>query len=164
MKKRLIIVIGADGSGKTSVVEALNNKLRYNTKHFSNPKDYQDAKDSYYKFLEETNENYILDRYYEGEMIFAPIYRGYDGSDYFKDLETKLKDKFDVLLVYLCPPLEVILERIAERGEDFVKEEHYEYCYKKVSNFFGMSSLNKIVFDTSLMTPDEISKNILNSF
>lgn len=161
-KKNFIWLIGSDGSGKSTLAEALNNEFGYKIHHFGPVKTYEEGKETYFNFIENTNESVICDRFSEGEAIFAPLYRGYDGSHYFEELENKLMEKFNVLLVLAYSPFEIIEQRIEARGEDFVKPEHLKYCFDKVKEIYLDSNLPKIVAPTYVYSPEELVELIKN--
>lgn len=151
-KPQFIWIIGSDGSGKSTIAKGLSNYLGYNVHHFGPEKSYEEGKNSYFNFIKNTNQGVILDRFSEGEAIYAPIYRNYDGSNYFPELEKEIMNKFNPILILLQPPLQVVLDRIKVRGEDFVKPQDIEYCYDKITDIFNDSILPKIVIDTSRNT------------
>jgi thymidylate kinase len=161
MKKDFIILMGSDGSGKSTIAEGLSNILGYPVEHHGPVKSYNEGFLEYFNCIKNTDYSVIKDRFHEGERVYAPLYRGYEAA-YFPELERELIKKFNVLLVLLQPPLQVILDRIAIRGEDFVKPEHIEYCYDKITEIFNDSTLPKIVIDTSRKTPEENINKILD--
>ena len=148
MKKDFIIIMGSDGSGKTTIARGLSESLGYEVRHCGPPKDKQDGFNQYFNFIKDNNENVIFDRFHEGEAIFAPLYRGYDGSDYFPYLEEQLKEKFNPLLVLAYAPYDIIVERLNTRGEDFVRPEHFKVAYDKATDVFNKSSLPKMIINT----------------
>lgn len=154
MKNDFIILVGSDGAGKSTIAEGLSNVLGYPVEHHGQVKDYEEGKKEYFDCVENTNYSVIKDRFYEGEVIYAPIYRGYE-ADYFEELEEKLKEKFNVLLVLIEPPFEIIEKRLLERGEDFVKREDWHYAYCKMREFFYESTLPKIRISSYDYTPEE---------
>lgn len=99
---RSFIIEGIDRLGKSTLIEGLQNKLGYfQVIHYQKPKvlecyEHQygaDAKKMYqiaafrsmFNILN-SDARIILDRAHLGEMVYAPIYRGYSGS-YVFDLE-----------------------------------------------------------------------------
>jgi len=160
-KPNFIMLIGSDGSGKTTIAEGLENMLRYQSYHFGPVQSYEEGKRDYFTFVEKTNTSVITDRFFEGEKIFAPLYRNYE-ADYFEELEQKMMEKFNVILVLVYAPYSVIKERLAERGEDFVKPQHFRYAYDKVLDIFNESSLPKMMIDTSACDAAENVMKILN--
>ncbi|HLO11555.1 MAG TPA: AAA family ATPase [Pseudoneobacillus sp.] len=148
MKKNdFIILIGSDGSGKTTIAEELSKILGYPVEHHGPVKSHEAGYREYFNCIRTTDYSVIKDRFHEGEKIFAPIYRGYE-AEYFPELEKELISKFNPLLVMIYAPFNVILQRLEERGEDFVKPEHFKYCYEKVQDIFNESTLPKMMVNT----------------
>lgn len=161
MKKDFIIIMGSDGSGKTTIATELSKKLGYKIHHFGPPKNYEDGKKQYFEFIKNNNENVICDRFHEGEAVYAPLYRGYDGSDYFSELEKKLSEKFNVIVVLAYAPFVVIQERLEKRGEDFVKKDDLYHCHLKILNIVEHTKLPKMIIDTSIMSPENAAVAII---
>jgi thymidylate kinase len=159
-KLDFVILIGSDGAGKSTIAEGLSKILGYPVEHHGPVKSYEDGIKEYFNCITNTDYSVIKDRFHEGEAIYAPLYRGYI-ADYFPALEERLKEKFNVLLVKLEPPFETILKRIEERGEDFVKPEHFKYCYDKINEIYEESTLPKITIDTSKGSVEENVKEIV---
>jgi len=154
MKKDFIILMGSDGAGKSTIAEGLSEILGYPVEHHGPVKSHEEGFNEYFNCVKETNYSVIKDRFYEGERIFAPLYRGYEAS-YFPYLEQELIEKFNVILVLVYAPFPVIEKRLEERGEDFVRPEHFRYCFDKVVEIFNDSILPKMIIDTSLDTAEE---------
>lgn len=162
MKSKFVILTGSDGSGKSTIAERLSIATGYEKFHFGPPKDYEDGKKMYYDFIRNNvGKNVLTDRFHEGERIYAPLYRGYT-ADYFRDLEMTLEAHYNPLLVLVYAPFDVILDRISKRGEDFVKPEHIEYCYKAMIDEFNDSTLPKMIIDTSISNEYDNVTSILN--
>lgn len=160
MKKNFIILIGSDGAGKSTVAQELQKVLGYPVEHHGSVKSYEDGKHEYFSNIEKINYSVIKDRFHEGEQVYAPIYRGYT-ADYFPELEKALLHKFSPLLVQIQPPFEVILKRIEERGEDFVKPEHFRYAYDKIDEIYENSNLPKMKIDSDYFSASVIAEIIV---
>ena len=91
------IIEGLDRLGKSTLIEGIQNHLGYHEIiHYQKPKklgfyggslyEYQRASFRTMFQLLDSHANIILDRAHLGEMVYAPIYRGYSG-DYVLDLE-----------------------------------------------------------------------------
>lgn len=120
----IITITGANGAGKSTIAEELLKEMDFKYTHFSNPKDMEDGKKQYYDFLDNLdNKNYLCDRFFEGEWIYAPIYRKYE-PNYLRDIENKIAQNNNFLFIYVTADLNKIIERIDIRGEDFMKREH----------------------------------------
>lgn len=159
-KPNFILLVGSDGAGKSTVANKLNEALGYEVHHFGPPKNYEDGKQQYFGFIEKTDTDVICDRFHEGEKVYAPIYRGYE-ADYFPELEKALMEKFNVLLVLVYAPFPAIEQRLKERGEDFVKPQHFQYAFEKVIEIFNESNLPKMMIDTSLNSVEQNVEKIL---
>lgn len=136
----IINLTGHDCTGKTTLAERLTNEINAEYTHFSNPKDMEDGKKQYFDFLNnvDSSKNYVCDRFHDGEWVYAPIYRGYT-ANYMEELESKLRKTDKYMLAYITADLETIIERIKVRGEDFVKEEHYQLVLDNFKNNFLMN-------------------------
>ena len=154
-KKRFIQIIGSDGAGKSTIARSLQNVLGYEVKHFGPVKSYKEGRDEYFHFVRDLDTNIITDRFFEGEVIYAPIYRGYR-ADYIPVLEMFMNKFFNPLLILCDPGYDVIVERLNERGEDFVKPEHYKQCYDGLQRVYDNSFLPKMIIDTS----EPVQKNV----
>lgn len=136
----IIHLTGCDGSGKTTIARELN-KLIKDAKyvHFSNPKHLEDGKKQYFDFIDKSkNGNYICDRLHDGEWVYAPIYRNYV-ANYMSEFENELIKNHNYLLVYVTASLETIINRTRIRGEDFVKEEHFQLVLDNFKNNYLMN-------------------------
>jgi thymidylate kinase len=160
MKNDFIILIGSDGAGKSTVAQGLNKVLGYPVEHHGPVKSHEEGYHEYFNSIKNTDYSVIKDRFHEGERIFAPLYRNYE-ANYFPKLESELLYKFNPLLVLVYAPFKTITKRLQERGEDFVKPEHFEYCYDKVVEIFNQSNLPKMIVDTNEHSPNEIVENIV---
>lgn len=160
-KPNFIILIGSDGAGKSTIAQGLSEALSYPVEHHGPVKSYEEGKAEYFGDIERIDYSVIKDRFHEGEAIFAPIYRGYK-ADYFEELEHKLMEKFNVLLVLVRPPYYIIEERLVERGEDFVKKEHWAKAYDSVNEVYWNSNLPKITIDTNQYTVEQNIKQIIS--
>lgn len=159
-KHDFIILIGSDGAGKTTTAKELSSLLSYPVEHHGPVKSYQEGYNEYFNSIRNTDYSVIKDRFHEGERIFAPLYRHYEAT-YFPELEKALMEKFNTTLVLVHAPFNVIVKRLEERGEDFVKPEHFEYAYDKVIDIFNESNLIKMIVDTEKYTVEQNVKKIV---
>ncbi|MNM94375.1 SPBc2 prophage-derived uncharacterized protein YorR [compost metagenome] len=158
-------VTGCDGVGKTTLVSNLEKKTGFESKHFDKPKDMKDGKEQYFGFLNElddSKEGIILDRFHEGEWVYAPLYRGYE-ADYMRELEREITKKHNFLHVYVKAELETIIERTRIRGEDFVKEEHFQVVLNYFDEYMNKQALPYIEIDTTHGKGKENTKRIVKA-
>lgn len=145
----IIVVTGQDGVGKTTIVNRLIEIYNAKTHHFMQPKNMEDAKSDYYNFLNNmTDDTYVLDRFYEGEMIYAPLYRNYK-MDYLNEIEDHIKEKYNCVFIRVIADLETILNRINVRGEDYVKPTDHSKLRDLFDDFFKNQNMPYIEIDTS---------------
>ena len=120
----IIHLSGMDCTLKTTLCKLLSESLNCNIVHFDKPKDMLDGKNQYFSFINDNNyidKNIICDRFHDGEHVYAPLYRGYE-STYIEEFEELLRN-IPYLFVNTTSDIEIIKQRILNRGEDFVKEE-----------------------------------------
>ncbi|AEO93574.1 thymidylate kinase [Bacillus phage G] len=161
----IISTTGPDGSGKTTIVKKLSEKLGYPTQHFDKPKDMLDAKNQYFSFVDNLaeNESKIADRFHEGEWIYAPKLRGYT-ADYLREFERKVINKHSFLQVFVKAELETIIKRTRVRGEDFIKEEDFQTFLDLFEEFMDNQAMPFIEIDTTNSKTENDVKRIIEAF
>lgn len=144
-------VTGCDGVGKSTLVESLSKNLSYPSRHFDKPKDMKDGKNQYFNFVKGNRKNWICDRLHDGEWVYAPLYRGYM-ANYMQEFERALIKNNNYVLIYVKAELETIIERTRKRGEDFVKEEHFQTVLNYFDGYLNKQKMPFIVVDTTNAT------------
>jgi thymidylate kinase len=139
----LIILEGADGTGKTTVATGLLDLTGAQMMHASQPKgnwveEYVDPLLGYQPrqttaahrqigdVLPEAGHNHLVcDRWHWGEVIYGPLYRGASilDEDAFVYMSHFLNSK-GALIIHMWNTEDVIRKRWDERGEDFLQPEH----------------------------------------
>lgn len=159
----LIITGGIDCSGKSTICSKLSKLLDCEVNHFDKPKNLIDGKNQYFSFLKSinNNENTICDRFHDGEHVYAPIYRGYE-SNYLHEIEIELK-KMPYLFIHTTASIETIIERINKRGEDFIKEEHYQLIMDLYYKFLEKQSMPYVTINTDDSNVSKYIETILTA-
>lgn len=154
---------GCDLTGKSTLSNKLSQLLECPLKHFDKPKDLKDGKRQYFDFLANTSKdsNIILDRFHDGEHVYAPLYRGYE-SDYLKEFESHLI-KYPYLLVYVYADLDTILDRLAKRGEDYVKHEDFQKILDLFNKYLIKQTMPYIMINTDDSQIEKYMEHILKS-
>jgi len=160
MKKKMIIFTGVDATGKSTISSRMQKHLNWDLIHFDKVHSLEESKHINYKFLEEVNENILVDRYYMEEIVYAPIYRGYS-ANYVADLEEKLLEKFDVAIVYTTADTKVIEERFRTRGEDSTKASDIDTLKENYINFLDKSLIKTVIKVDTTKEFDKESENKL---
>lgn len=162
----ILMISGCDGTGKTTIVKALSEKLGWETKHFDKPKDLEDGKRQYFNFAkmmnEQPNKNIICDRLHDGEWVYAPLFRGYK-ADYMREFEREITSTHNILFVYVKASLDTIIDRTRKRGEDFVKEEQFQTILDSFEEYLKDQALPFIVVDTTSSNTNEDVERIINA-
>ena len=134
----IVVLEGIDGAGKSTLAKEIFSLVPKQfdivMTHRGVPKHGPELE--YMHQLEWLRSNHfmIADRYHVGDLIYGPIYRNESlTKDYwFAAIEEKL-NQLNATKIILLPPLEVILQRLEDRGEDYLQPEHVE----KVWNFYN---------------------------
>jgi hypothetical protein len=171
-----IIVEGPDNVGKSTLIQNLKNyynDMPFHTMHYSNVRqESPEAVISYSKHLytqmfdimvNQMKYGYsgiIFDRSHLGEMVYGPIYRGYDG-EYVLDIEKKYMNILDVwnnlLLITLVDNPENLIAR--DDGLSFstdISTKHVE-----IANFMNAAGASNIKHKLLINIQNHDEKRVL---
>lgn len=149
MKNKMVIFTGVDATGKSTISSRIQKYFGWNLVHFDKVNTLEEGENINYKFLSDINENIIVDRYYMEEVVYAPIYRGY-AANYIEDLEKKLMEKFNVIIIYTTASTEIIKERFRTRGEDTTRASDIDILKENYNKFLSNTLIRNVVkIDTS---------------
>lgn len=152
MKKTFIVFEGLDGTGKTSLAQMVAKIIDSEYTHNDKSKTYEEGKANSYNYistLRRSNEAVIDRLVHTGEAVYAPVYRGYDGSDYFEDLESKMLEEFNIIIVYVTAKEEIIKSRLEYRGEDYIKTEDLNKLKENYERYLSNTKIPYVTFDNS---------------
>lgn len=153
----IIHITGQNGSGKTTLCNNLSKELNLEIKHFDKVKTMEEGKKQYFDFLNNyNNKDIILDRFHDGEWIYAPIYRNYE-ANYLNEIENKIKT-FDYMLILITCDINEIYKRLDIRGEDYLKPEHYQLEKDNFIKFINRQTLPYIIIDTTFNNEEQTLK------
>jgi adenylate kinase family enzyme len=164
----LIIVEGADGSGKTTLVKEISKK--FNFEYYKESLTYAqrlssdyDGYKHYFELLEVlrfSNKNYVCDRLHLGDFVNPLIYK--DGRDplTFEQIEQiEFGIKENAILVGAIADKNFIRDSLSIRGDDVAEPQNIKYMNYLYKLAFDLSSIkNKILWDVS------VDKNYLKIF
>lgn len=149
----VIIIEGADGSGKSSLARTLHRQTNWLLIHRSQPKDKQDKQRMMDEYLDLIwkGEDVIFDRSWYSEMVYGPIMRDESVISYeqMHTLEIALT-LHGALIIYCEDDLDILWERCQERGEDYVTSKEtlkqvcdgYERLFKKTTHYIPIVTYN----------------------
>jgi len=154
--KKIIIIEGCDGVGKTTLIETMAKKIdgsliiKNTTKpNDGSPYERKKIKKRYCEILNlikncDNNTTVILDRYFPSEVVYS-IKRGYDAfeDDWYKVFEEKLLEE-KCIYVYLTRDFSEIKKIFKKRGEEYLKKEEIKTILERYDEFFERTKLRKI--------------------
>ena len=156
MKISKIIVEGPDCSGKSTLVERLKNKLKWDSKSLHHKEGNQ-----FQRYLHEYAfaDNVVFDRSHISEEVYGTLWRG--GSSFMKS-EKEILDcliKYNSIIIFACPPLDVMKERYKLKG--FEQQISIEELEKSRELFLkNMGRVKHILYTSS--SYEELDNLIVN--
>ena len=165
-----IVVEGLDRCGKTTLIDGLIKyyKLPFMKLHFYGPpfknrdKDIEFTNSLYSGMLNvfSTFDNVIADRSHLGELVYSPLYRGYEGT-HILDIDKQLSYQ-DVILITLIDNASNLIER--DDGESFTTD--LDKKQKEIDLFINahtLSSINKkMIINISKYNIEEVLQKTIN--
>ena len=118
----ILIIEGADGSGKTTLANTLRMITGYPVIHNKYEKDKMDQMKGEYLQMIRNNKNLILDRCWYSELCYGPVMRGGSTFDFYDmyELEEAILANGGGLIIYATGPESALWSACQRRGEDFV--------------------------------------------
>lgn len=155
----VIIVSGCDRVGKTTFCTQLQKQLNAYYVHFSVPKSQNSAYKEYENFINQIDNNkvYVIDRFYECECIYAPIFRGYNNLQ-VKQFDNILRKKTKVLFIYIKSKLNIIKQRITDIGDDYINIGNIEKIYYLYQIYMEKIQLPYIILNNNYLS--DLNKNV----
>jgi thymidylate kinase len=147
----LIIVEGCDGTGKSTFAAGLAGYLRHPrsgnrgrvfVEHFGPPRGdpFVEYSELLIQYIPNMGVHLICDRFHLGELVYGPLYRG--GTQLRGSRLRTLEDmlvKRGAVLIHMTHKPEVLLERQAANGEDFLKPEHVQRVVRRFKEVYTES-------------------------
>lgn len=131
-----IILEGPDATGKTTLAEKLRDKFGMNI-HHSTSKTRNDL--NYHMDLLDYRQNTVFDRFHLGEMVYPEIYdrRAKLNQGEIDIINKAIIDNNDMLIIFITSNMDIIKERLIERGEEnYIPEmEQQNELFIKAANY-----------------------------
>ena len=122
----MIIIVGPDGAGKTTLAKQLSEQTGYPIQHRHKPKDQteKDAMMAMYRDLAVTGADIILDRAWYCEMVYGDIMRdkSYISIDQMHELEDLLSNNGGGIVIHCTDETSKLWDRCMERGEEYIQD------------------------------------------
>lgn len=157
--QRVIIVEGADGTGKTEIARALSTRInvpyfRMNTQHDNwragRFKDALEFDQTYIsQFLDQTATDVIIDRAYPSEFVYSIVYGRETNERVLRDVDAKFASFGTIVLVLLRR------DYSKSRADDLVTSDKLEELHSKYLEFIGWTKCK-----TVCMYVDEFENNL----
>lgn len=151
----IIILEGIDGSGKTTLAHRILELSQIETTlvHRGPLEDTVENELIYPLQRVKDDELFIADRWHLGELIYGPIYRGKSEVEgFYNKIIDEMLFNMNAVKVVLSPPLDVVKERMAARGEDYLLPEHVDLVhskYEELANKHDYRLIREITDDTA---------------
>lgn len=121
----IIIIEGADGSGKTTLANTLAKQTGFEVVHRTQPKTEEEKARMFEMYVDtiKSGTNVIFDRCWYSEMVYGPIMRDASVISYpvMYKLERMLA-KHGALIIYCTDAPETLWYRCTSRGEDYITD------------------------------------------
>lgn len=131
-----VILEGPDATGKTTLAEKLRDKFGM-TIHHSTSKTRNDL--NYHMDLLDYRQNTVFDRFHLGEMVYPEIYdrKAKLNQGEIDIINKAIIDNNDMLIIFITSNMDIIKERLIERGEEnYIPEmEQQNELFIKAANY-----------------------------
>jgi archaellum biogenesis ATPase FlaH len=157
-----IWVEGTDNTGKTTLCKRLAEEFGLVYTHCSKPST-DNPFEEYADLINSIRDNSVFDRGFLGEYVYSQLWRGGCSISLkqFQELELMCQLKFrEVILIHATAPLEVIRERCIDQKEELLKLDQIERCSELFQEIVDNSTLDKILYDSSVETPEDVISKI----
>lgn len=163
MKGINILIEGSDGAGKSTTIQYLQMLLEWpvvkgsDFSHAAQGNEYLFNK--FYK-LTDLN-NFIFDRCHISNLVYAQLYKDYSilTPEQVQLIEDRLRN--ESMVFYLYADLDVVINRVVNRGDDYVKVDMIKKIRDKYDEVLSQSTLKIVRIDTTEIEPLDVAKEIL---
>lgn len=141
-----VIIEGSDCAGKTTLVNHLRDKFKLPIVKFSKPRGEPYAE--YAAFLCQRYQPAILDRFYLGELVYGPLWRGQSGLDELQRIAIEdLLVARKPLAIYCETSIPFTQATLRRRGDEFTKADEIPAIIKGFRRAIAESKLDWFKFD-----------------
>lgn len=145
----VIILEGPDGGGKTTLATKLSLMTGYKVKHYSYPKDQDEADAMFLGYCDDFvgASNIIVDRCWYSDLAYGPVMRGRATITYPQMYELeKMIAKRGGIIIYCTDTKAALWQRISKRGDDFIHDrEKFNTICDNYETLFGVPHILPVV-------------------
>lgn len=148
----LIIIEGADKTGKTTLANAIVDKFGCKYVHFGKPKKHPATEYAEYALSISPKDNLVLDRFYLGELVYGPLLRGKAGINdvEFATLERILRTKQAILIQTITDSALANKRLKVSTQDEAVNEDQNTKAARGFKELIGRSNLqHQFLYDGS---------------
>lgn len=163
--RKVVILEGPDGSGKSMVAKHLHDKYGYEIEKTGPPPSSGDVSALYRHRLRTSlarSTRTVFDRLHVGEAIYGPLLRGADrmGADGLDSIERIIAEN-NVALIICCPPWDTLVEGWRSK-DDLLKNEDMLRAVRD-KYFTHAVRLGVRVYDWTASNADEVLKGLIDA-
>lgn len=168
-----VIVIGSDLTGKSTLIENLQKIF---SPHINNLTHVYITKKTGKELIEDTNfyitngfdelDPFIFDRFhYPDNPVYERVFHPNNPQSaligYEESVDSAMRKK-DVIFIYLEAPLNVLMKRYDERGDDLINKEDLIRIKREYERFLEKTTIPVFRFDTSTMGIEKLAFEVAN--
>lgn len=153
-----VVLVGNECNYKTTVAEKLSKKVGYPIRKGSSfEMSTGTNEDLYAAFLAMTEwENTIIDRFIHCNRVYATLYPKYTilTDEQYNDIQKKMNK--DTVVIYLYAETEVLKDRMALRGDEYVVSDMLGVINDEYDKVMKIPGIMTIKIDTGERSSDDI--------
>lgn len=158
----LIIIEGADNTGKTTLATHLQEIFSLEYLHLSQPK-CENPFQEYMEVFGNIKVPTVIDRIHLSEYVYANLWRGgcKISEKQFELLDLEAMDRFEfTIIIHAQAPNQIILERCKQNREEFLKPEQIEKCANLFHEIIGRTQIPVLDYYSHIDSPEDISEQL----
>ena len=161
----IIITVGIDCSGKSTLIEKLAEELDYiilrgSSFELTAGKTNQELFDTFVGLTDV--DNVVFDRFTYCNYCYAPLYDDYSvlTEEQVRFIERELKG--EAIVIHLTADTETIKQRFETRGEEYVSVDKIDTIKSSYNEILANADLPVYTYNTSIISTEAIVEDIID--